>query len=100
MIKGALITEASDIFRVTSESPFISLDYIGEVWQKHIKLNNDLTIFSNNIDGMGFEIFTKASLKKSHKNGNHRHRSELCDLYIRENIKDFRVKYIKRIYQK
>ena len=45
---------------------------------------------------MGFEIFTKASLKKSHKNGNHRHRSELCDLYIRENIKDFRVKYIKK----
>jgi spore coat polysaccharide biosynthesis protein SpsF len=96
LIKGAFITDATDIFRVTSESPFISLDYIGDVWQKHIKLNNDLTIFSNNIDGMGFEIFTKDSLKKSHKKGDQRHRSELCDLYIRENIKDFRVKYITK----
>jgi len=90
---GAKATNASDIFRVTTESPFISFEYIDKIWKMHIKEDNDLTIFSNNIDGMGFEIFTSDSLLISHKKGNSRHRSELCDLYIRENNKDFKVKY-------
>ena len=94
LILGAKKTFATDIFRVTSESPFISLDFIKKYWIEHKKKKNDLTIYSNNIDGMGFEIFTKEALIKSHKLGKTQHRSELCDLYIRENIKDFKVSYI------
>ena len=59
----------------------------------HKDEKNDLTIYSNNVDGMGFEIFTKKALMKSHKLGKTRHRSELCDLYIRENIQNFKVSY-------
>ena len=32
---------------------------------------------------------------KSHKMGRKKHRSELCDLYIRENYNKFKVEYIK-----
>ena len=90
-----LKTAASDIFRVTTESPFISYEYIDKVWNIHKVKDNDLTIFSNNIDGMGFEIFKSVSLMKSHKMGSKKHRSELCDLYIKENYNKFKVEYIK-----
>jgi len=93
LVHGAKKTSATDVFRITSESPFVSLDKINKYWKKHCKEKNDLTIYSNNIDGMGFEIFTTNSLIKSHKLGKKKHRSELCDLYIRENIKKFKVSY-------
>lgn len=93
LVCGAKMTSATDVFRITSESPFVSLDKINKYWKKHIKENNDLTIYSNNVDGMGFEIFTTNALIKSHKLGKKKHRSELCDLYIRENIKKFKVSY-------
>ena len=96
LVNGAKKTNATDVFRITSESPFLSTEFISKVWLEHLKLNNDLTIFSNNIDGMGFEIFNKRALIKSHNKGKKKHRSELCDLYIRENIKDFNVKYISK----
>ena len=95
LIIGSKKTNASDVFRVTTESPFISYEKIDSVWDMHKNKNNDLTIFSNNIDGMGFEIFKSTSLIKSHKMGTARHRSELCDLYIKENYKHFKVEHIK-----
>ena len=95
LIQGAKKTFATDVFRVTSESPFVSSEFINKYWNKHKKNKNDLTIYSNNIDGMGFEIFTKEALIESHKLGEKKHRSELCDLYIRENIRNFKVSYNK-----
>lgn len=100
LILGAKKTMATDIFRVTSESPFISLDFIKKYWMEHKEKKNDLTIYSNNIDGMGFEIFTKEALIRSHKFGKSKHRSELCDLYIRENLKYFKVSYISKKFAK
>ena len=38
-------------------------------------------------------------LKLSHKNGDKRHRSELCTLYIRENLEKFNVKKHKPLKQ-
>lgn len=93
LLIGIKRTKATDIFRVTSESPFIHYEYIYKIWKIHKENNYDLSIFSNNVDGMGFEIFKAEALKKSHKYGNKKHKSELCDLYIRENIKKFKVKY-------
>ena len=95
LVLGSKKTAASDVFRVTTESPFISYEYIDKVWNIHKVKDNDLTIFSNNIDGMGFQIFKSVSLMKSHKMGRKKHRSELCDLYIRENYNKFKVEYIK-----
>ena len=43
------------------------------------------------IDGCGFEIISQRALEDSHSKGEQKHRSELCTLYIREHIKDFKV---------
>jgi spore coat polysaccharide biosynthesis protein SpsF len=43
------------------------------------------------VDGCGFEIISLEALRKSHSNGERKHRSELCTLYIRENLEMFNV---------
>ena len=93
LVTGAKVAEATDVFRVTAESPFLSHEYFEKIWMNHKKQDNDLTIFSNNIDGMGFEIFKKKALEISHRKGQSKHRSELCDLYIRENLDKFKVRF-------
>lgn len=93
LIKGLKKTKATDVFRVTTESPFVCHENIKKIWNDHKKMHNDLSIFSNKVDGMGFEIFKSSALIKSHNKGSEKHRSELCDLYIRENLNKFSVKY-------
>ena len=83
--------DATDIFRVTSESPFPSYEMIDEVWKHHCNTNSDATFYDDVVDGCGFEIIKLDALRKSHILGNERHRSEHCTLFIRENIKDFGV---------
>ena len=34
--------EATDIFRITSESPFTAWEFLPEAWQEHIKNENDI----------------------------------------------------------
>ena len=41
--------------------------------------------------GSGYEVINLQALKKSHKLGSQKHRSELCSLYIYENQKDFSI---------
>ena len=86
---------ATDIFRSTSESPFPYFDLINDAWDKHIENNNDATFLDDIIDGCGFEILSLDALKKSHNEGEDRHRSELCTLYIRENKGLFNLGYVK-----
>ena len=83
--------DASDIFRITSESPFPSFEYIQPAWDQHLVSGADATFFDDVIDGCGFEIIKLEALKKSHDNGSERHRSELCTLYLRENSGDFKL---------
>jgi len=85
---------ATDIFRSTSESPFLYFDLIEQAWEKHIQNNNDATFLDDIIDGCGFEILSLDALKKSHQDGEEKHRSEFCTLYIRENKDKFRIEYI------
>ena len=85
---------ATDIFRITSESPFLYHQAVEETWKRHCSQNNDATFFDEIIDGCGFELIKLSALKKSHQLGNEDHRSELCSLYIRENLSDFKVEKI------
>jgi spore coat polysaccharide biosynthesis protein SpsF len=87
-------TRATDIFRVTSESPFLYFSEVENSWKNYVDNNLDALFMDEIIDGCGYEIISLEALKKSHKYGNETHRSELCSLYIRENIKDFKVKKI------
>ena len=92
LIKCGEAGQASDIFRVTTESPFISFDLIEKAWDFHIKSNSDAVFLDDVVDGCGFEIISLSSLKTSHKKGEQRHRSEMCTLYMRENINDFDIR--------
>ena len=85
---------ATDVFRSTSESPFPYFNLIDEAWKQHVDNDCDATFLDNIIDGCGFEILSLDALKKSHNEGEDRHRSELCTLYIRENKDQFNLGYI------
>jgi spore coat polysaccharide biosynthesis protein SpsF len=82
---------ATDIFRVTSESPFILFEPINDLWLRHKQQGADATCIDDVIDGCGFEIISLKALEESHAKGDRKHRSELCMLYIREHHKDFKI---------
>ncbi len=82
---------ATDIFRLTTESPFTYFDAIPEAWKSHVKGGYDMSVLDFIPDGSGFEITTMEAYKRSHREGDDKHRSELCSLYIRENKKNFKL---------
>lgn len=88
------MASATDIFRVTSESPFLYFEEVEIWWNRYNEENLEALFMDEIIDGCGFEIISLSALKKSHSLGGIRHRSELCSLYIRENINDFKVEKI------
>lgn len=94
LIKCGEYSNASDIFRMTSESPFPYFNMIDEAWRLHIKNGNDATFLDNIIDGANFEILSLEALIRSHNDGEDKHRSELCTLYIRENKEKFIIENI------
>lgn len=91
LIQCGKIVGATDIFRVTSESPFLYYDEVERSWERYIDANLDAIFMDEIIDGCGFEIISLDSLIKSHTIGEDRHRSELCSLFIRENKNEFKV---------
>lgn len=95
--------EGTDVFRVTSESPFLYYKAVEKSWVTHCNDDNDATFYDEIIDGCGFEFIKLNALELSHKKGNSRHRSEMCTLFIRENYHSFKVKKImapKRLNRK
>jgi spore coat polysaccharide biosynthesis protein SpsF len=82
---------ASDIFRVTSESPFLYFEPVEEMWLRHQEEDADVTFMDDIVDGCGFEIISQKALEESHEKGNKKHRSELCTLYIREHKEKFKI---------
>jgi spore coat polysaccharide biosynthesis protein SpsF len=91
LIQCGHAAHASDIFRVTTESPFPTFDQVDALWREHVQSGADATFFDEIVDGCGFEILTLDALERSHRLGDHRHRSELCTLYMREHREDFRI---------
>lgn len=95
LIMCAEKVNGTDVFRVTSESPFLYYNPVDRIWNQHCSQNNDATFYDDIIDGCGFEFIRLSALQKSHLKGDDKHRSELCTLYIREHLKDFKVEKIK-----
>lgn len=95
LIQCGQAADATDIFRVTSESPFVYFDAIGELWDLHQSMKVDATFMDEIIDGCGFEILRLGALVASHQRGADKHRSELCTLYIREHPEEFRIQRAK-----
>ncbi len=82
---------ADIIFRITSECPYLYLDGVKEALQKHIENRASLTVIEGLPEGAYFELINLEDLKKEHSDGEDRHRSELCTLYINENPDKFKI---------
>ena len=95
LIACGKIANGTDIFRVTSESPFVSYELVHNAWKTHIKNNTDAVFLDEVIDGCNFEIIKLDVLIESHKKGNFRHRSEMCTLYIRENVTSYKIRKLE-----
>ena len=91
LVNCGLLAGATDVFRVTSESPFLYFDPVEDLWRRHQAEGADASFFDDVIDGCGFEIISLKALQESHEKGEKRHRSELCTLYIRENHQQYRI---------
>ena len=91
LIDCGRLAGATDIFRVTSESPFLYFEPVVAAWKRHVNEGADAFLFDDVIDGCGFEIIAQSALELSHERGEERHLSELCTLYIRENHEKFKV---------
>jgi spore coat polysaccharide biosynthesis protein SpsF len=95
LIQCGEAADGTDVFRVTTESPFTYFEAIPAAWQRHRDRGNDVTHLSDLPDGSGFEIITLETLQRCHDLGERRHRSELCTLYVREHQQDFQVDVIE-----
>ena len=82
------------IFRVTTECPFIYMETFEDVLQKHVENRAALTVIEGLPEGTYYEIIDLENLKKAHDQGEQRHRSELCTLYMSENPDEF---YLQRL---
>ena len=91
LVQCGELANATDIFRVTSESPFLYFEPVEQFWRRHQDEGADATFIWDIIDGAGFEIYTLDTLKASHERGESKHRSELCSLYVREHPDEFKV---------
>lgn len=83
--------QATDVFRVTTECPFVEASIVEEAWGAHVEHQNDVTVTDGMPEGTHFEIYTLAALKISHEQGGRDERSERCSLYVRRHLSDFRV---------
>ena len=66
-------SNATDVFRVTTESPFVFFELISEVWRRHVANQNDVTVTDGLPEGSHFEVFSLDALQRSHDKGDRRH---------------------------
>jgi spore coat polysaccharide biosynthesis protein SpsF len=85
---------ATDVFRVTTESPFTYFEAIKSSWEEHVRGNYEFTCLDQVPDGSGFEITKWETLKYAHDHGERKHRSEFCSLYLREHADQFNIQYV------
>ena len=83
------------VYRVTTECPFIYMDTFEEILAKHIKNEVALTVIEGLPEGTYYEIINLADLKTAHDQGEERHRSELCTLYMFENPDKFHLQLLR-----
>jgi spore coat polysaccharide biosynthesis protein SpsF len=86
---------ATDVLRVTTESPFIYFEAIEKAWEEHVRGNYDFTCLDHVPDGSGFELTKWETLQYAHEHGEQKHRSEFCSLYLRENAERFKIQQVE-----
>ena len=91
LIVGAEHVQADIVVRQTPDCPFTYWQNIDELIQIHIDSNADYTITSGLPLGASVQVISADALRTSHRNGEVRHRSELCDLFVVENPSIFNI---------
>ena len=91
LVRCGQLAGATDVFRITSESPFLYFEPVEDLWRRHQAEQADATFMDDIIDGCGFEFIALRTLEEAHAKGDKKHRSELCTLYIREHLQQFKV---------
>lgn len=86
---------ATDVFRVTTECPFIYHEAVATAWASHTSNGNDVTVIDGLPDGTFFEIYRLSALEASHERGDERDRSELCSRYIVNHRDEFQVQVLE-----
>ena len=81
---------ADEIFRVTSESPFIYHNLVKKILNLYRKSKSDAVFLDNIIDGSGFEIFSLNSMKESLKFAKGDAKEHVTK-YLRLNKKKFKI---------
>ncbi len=91
MIRAAEFANADIVFRVTTENPYIYLENIDQLIDRHLDEQADLTVCENLPDGAFVELINTAALKRAHAEGEPRHRSAWVTLYISEHPEIFKI---------
>ncbi len=86
---------ADVVLRVTPENPFIYHEIIDRQIACHVDSGADITICEELPNGTHVEIISLAALKRAHRYGEDRHRSELCTLFIFENPDLFKIERLR-----
>lgn len=91
LIQGAHATEATDVFRVTTECPFFDYSELRPAWEQHLATGADITVLDVAPEGTAFEIYSVSSLERSHEEGLDPHCREHCSPYARVNQHLFQI---------
>ncbi|MCB0056670.1 MAG: N-acetylneuraminate synthase family protein [Caldilineaceae bacterium] len=94
LIMAAEAVGADIALRTTTENPYIYWENIDELIRLHVENNADLTVTERLPLGAFVEIISVDALRKSHRHGEDRHRSELCTLFIAENPDLFTIQRV------
>lgn len=89
------ISKATDIFRITSECPFLAWELVSKAWEMHLDHANDVTVTDFMPEGSNFEIYTLDALESSHERGGDYERSEFCSAYVRKNPHEFKIEILE-----
>jgi spore coat polysaccharide biosynthesis protein SpsF len=94
LILGADHCGADVILRTTTENPYTYWENIDDLIRLHVEKGADLTVTEKLPLGTLVEIISVDALKRSHKFGEDRHRSELCSMFIAEHPEAFVIQRV------
>lgn len=98
-VLGRLILAADHVraniaVRSTTENPYVYWENLDGLIHAHIEEGADLTVTEHLPFGAFLEVISVEALRRAHRHGEDRHRSELCTLFIAENPGLFKVRRI------
>lgn len=100
LIMAADQAQGDIVYRVTTECPFIYMDTFEDALKLHLKNKAAITVIEGLPEGTYYEIISLEALKRAHDEGEERHRSELCTLYMFENPDKFFMQRLRTVSTK